>query len=63
MGKVKCTFKEWTLAINQELRIHQEKWRVQSIVKCPTVSCSTSSTDDNYDDAGDDGDDEHSNAL
>ena len=50
MGKVKCTFKEWTLAINQE------------------VSCSTSSTDDNRDDvgdndAGDDGDDEHSNAL
>ena len=37
---------------------------LQSIVKCPTVSCSTRSTDDVGDnDAGDDGDDEHSNAL
>ena len=28
MGKVKCTFKEWTLAMNIELRVHQKKWGV-----------------------------------
>ena len=50
MGKVKCTFKEWTLAINQE-------------VSYSTSSTDDNRDDVGDDDAGDDGDDEHSNAL